>query len=263
MLGLWTAAKARGSRGKNWSADERLTLIRRWIVETQDATKDHKNQSLWESIAEHLPERPWLSCSREFGKISQSVQKFSTIISELAPKVPSDTLPDELIAKAKLIYQQHTGMDFQNFECWRLLKKHERYGQTSVPSSPSVNDDKEGENTDPDSTSPGCTTTASSKRRRMEDSSESEQIFQKSMVQDWQKLMAMWSTRNEAMEAHTKVLAKQTEALQEQARALREKNAINLFSVKDEDIPASSADFFVMLKARRMAELRVACLTNH
>jgi hypothetical protein len=68
-----------------------------------------------------------LSCSKEFAKISQSVQKFTGIDSQLLAKKGSGTVDDDLIETDMAIFEEEKRTDFKYLECWHLLKNHEKF----------------------------------------------------------------------------------------------------------------------------------------
>jgi hypothetical protein len=93
--------------------------------------------------------------------------------------------------------------------------------------------------------------TKQAKRQRSEDAEneKAKEIARSSLLQ-------ASAERNRALTEQTDAMKQQAAAMRRQSEAFEEQNAIRLFSIKDEDIPPSSEEFFTLLKAKKLAQLR-------
>ena len=78
---------------------------------------------------------------------------------------------EDIVSKAKEIFEKDTGNEFKHVECWRLLKNHAKFDPdlSQMSSLSSEKDTQEGEQSIGDGIPQGC---KAAKRQRLEESHE-------------------------------------------------------------------------------------------
>lgn len=126
------------ARGKNWSTEECRLLAQSWVAVSEDPAKgkDQTRDDFWSRIAERLDGRSSDSSTKQFLRMAQAVQKFSSCVYQISEKNQSGTTFEDTITSAKALYAADCSATFKYFDSWMILKKCPKFQEysASVPS---------------------------------------------------------------------------------------------------------------------------------